>query len=289
MFNSDMLWLMHPQAVAQLQAKIQMAIRVGAGPADDAEREGLPVTRRGNTAIIPITGPMVKAENWFTRWLGMSSTLAIRAAINAAVADDSVENIVLLIDSPGGSTAALSELGDTVALAKEQKPIISQVDSMAASAAYYVAAQTTKIYAGRMDLVGSIGVRMTLYDYSKAFESAGIKAIPIDTGEFKSAGEMGTEITEAQIAEFQKIVDGYFDDFRQAVMNGRGLSQKQFDAVADGRMFFATEAVELGLIDGIQNSETTLSSLIQVRPGRRTSNARRRLAAETADLPSQIC
>src|SRR5699024_4511213 len=128
---------------------------------------------------------------------------AIRAAVQSAMADDAVDNIVLVIDSPGGSTAALSDLGDTIAWAREHKTIISQVDTMAASAAYYVAAQTSKIYAGRMDLVGSIGVRMTLYDYSKAFGDAGIKAIPIDTGEFKSAGEIGTEITEAQIAEFQ--------------------------------------------------------------------------------------
>jgi ClpP class serine protease len=118
-----------------------------------------------------------------------------------------------------------------------------------------------------------------LYDYSAMFNGAGIKAIPIDTGEFKSAGAMGLEITEAQIKEFQKIVDGYFADFSEAVLEGRPISKADFDAIADGRIFFADdEPVKTGLITGIKSTRQALSDMLvrgdNISSNRYTAQAR---------------
>ena len=85
--------------------------------------------------------------------------------------------------------------------------------------------------------------------------------VPIDTGFFKSAGATGTQITEEQRAEFQKIVDLYFDDFVASVVRGRGMTKAQVKAVADGRLFNAPEAKALGLIDKIQPLAVTLANL----------------------------
>lgn len=245
------------------------------GPAEDAEREGLPVKVIGNTSVISVSGPMIKGDGWLARWFGLASTTETTMAVKSALADKDIENIVLLMDTPGGSVSALAELGDTVREAAQQKNVIAQVDGMTASAGYYVASQANKIYANRMDMVGSIGTRLELYDFSEAFKKAGIEAVPIDTGEYKSAGMMGTKITDEQKADFQRIVDGYFEDFKATVMQGRGMDEKEFTAIADGRMFFASEAVDLGLIDGIQGIERTLSDL---QPsGRSTQSARKRL------------
>jgi len=182
--------------------------------------------------------------------------------------------VLWVIDSPGGSVDGLVELADTVQAVKQVKPIIAQVDGMMASAALYAAAGATEIYAGKRDLIGSIGTRIMLYDFSEMFSNEGVKAIPIDTGEHKSAGAMGTEITEEQQAEFQRIVDGYFSDFMATLQNGRGISQKELKPLADGRVFFAEEEpLEAGLIDGIQSLEQTLSTIIQTKQSNRKTKA----------------
>lgn len=279
MFNlsAELIWMIYGPALEQIR---QLAARMqppAAGPAEDAGRDGLPVQVVDNVAVIPLMGPMVKYGSWIARDLGMTSTTAVRAALQAAVADQGVDTILLHMDTPGGTVAGLPELGDAIAAANKLKPVVVQVDDMAASAGYYAAAQASAIYAGRLGMVGSIGVRMMLYDYSQEFEQMGIEAIPIDTGEFKSAGAVGTKITDAQRADFQRIVDGYFADFKATVRKGRGMTEKQFSAVADGRMFFAGEAMELGLIDGVQTLEQTLAKLSKPRRGRRTAAARARL------------
>src|SRR5690606_22789828 len=147
--------------------------------------------------------------------------------------------------------------------AAQVKPVIAQVDGIAASAAYWAASQATTISAGRMDMVGSIGVRMMLYDFSGMFDQAGIRAIPLDTWQFKSAGAMVTEVTKAQQAYFQGLVDDNFSEFRKAVQMGRGLNDAQFDAVGDGRIFTAPDSVQLGLIDRVQTIDETVSRFRQ--------------------------
>lgn len=269
----DFIFAVYEPAMLSFLNKMPLVTQ---GPAEDSQRNGDPIQVSGNTAVISISGPMVKNGGWIARWLGMCSTAEVIKAVKTAISDKDIENIVLRMDTPGGSVSALAELGDAVREAAKEKNVIAQVEGMAASAGYYVASQANKIFANRMDLIGSIGTRIELYDFSKAFEKAGIEAVPVDTGEFKSAGMMGTKITDAQKADFQRIVDGFFQDFKETVMNGRNMTEKEFNSVADGRVFFAGEALDLGLIDGIQGIEQTLSELTQPA-GRSTQAARRRL------------
>jgi len=215
----------------------------------------------GSTAVIPVMGPMEKRSSWFGMWMGWASTERIRRQVERATGDATVKTILLRIDSPGGTVDGLAELGDTVFRARDSKRVVAQVDGMAASAAYYVAAQASEINAGRLDLIGSIGVKFVLWDSSKAFELAGIKVIPVDTGDFKSAGEPGTEITDAHVAHFQGLVDATFADFQKAVSRGRGMNAAAVKAVADGRVWLAAEAKSLGLIDTIQTLDGTMAKL----------------------------
>lgn len=271
--NFDVIWAIWPEAMQAILNRIEVAMpHIEAGPADDAERLGL-LRKVGNQAVIPVMGPIVKRQSFLTDFFGFSSAMAIQAAVRAAASDPEVERIVLEIDSPGGSVDGLPELADEIFQARESKEIVAQVSGIAASAAFLIASQTDRIFTGRMDMVGSIGTRMLLFDFSEAFKENGIKAIAIDTGEFKSAGAFGTKITEAQIKEFQRIIDGFFDDFVASVVRGRGMSEKDVRKVGDGRMFFADEAMSLGLIDGVQTREETLASAPESSKRRRTPHA----------------
>lgn len=282
---NDLFFSVFPLAFENLQEKLRLFIeqqkKINAAAASDSGE--WPIQKQDKTGIIQLRGPMLKdAPAWVAKY-GLTSTAKVRQALTRAAADSSIENIILWIDSPGGSVDGIAELADAIFEVRQSKPVLAQVEGMAASAAYYVGSQAEKIYAGRSDLIGSIGVRLMLYDFSRMFENAGIKPIPIDTGKYKSAGALGTEITEEQQADFQRIVDGYFADFKDAVLRGRPRLRGGFDDIADGRVFQSREAIGLGLIDGIQTIEETLE---QFRPKTRTrrANAAARIQKQTITL-----
>lgn len=284
-FLDDFCWSICPlrerDTMARLTAYARYCAEKGidadgptAGPAGDAARDGLPIRLDNGLAVVSLMGTMLRRAGPVARFFGFVGSDSVRLAVESALADPDIERILLRVDSPGGSVSGLDQLGDVVAGA--DKPIVTVVDGMAASAAYYVASQTKRIMVGRSDLVGSIGTRMMLYDYSKMFEKEGIEAVPIDTGEFKSAGAVGTKITDAQRADFQRIVDFYFADFLAAVSRGRGMSEDDVRKIADGRMFTPQEAMASRLIDGVSTYERTLGEL-RGQMSRRTDTGRARL------------
>ena len=262
-------WSIHSDAIAAVQAKFEHAYK--SGPVEDASRSGLNIQKYNNAAIVQVKGPIIKDAGWLA-YYGFAGSRETLVALESAAADEEIENIVMVMDTPGGSVDGLAELGDAIYRINQTKPITVHIDGMLASAGYYIAAGASAIYANRMDLIGSIGTRIMLYDYSEYFSELGIKAIPIDTGEHKSAGAEGTEITEAQQAEFQRIVDGYFEDFMSVINRGRTIDD--LESLADGRVFFAEEAVKSGLIDGIKSIDETLK---QTQPMQSTRKARARL------------
>lgn len=236
----------------------------------------MPMKKVGSVAIIDIRGPLTKNISFMSFFFGGTSIELVRRAINAAAGDKDIETIFLHVDSPGGSVDGIAGLVDAIASAVKSKPVIAQVDGMAASAALHAIAGATKIFAHRMDLIGSIGTRMFFVDSSGMFEQQGLKAIPVDTGEFKSAGADGTVITENQIAHFQHLVDTFESDFEAALRKGRGMTAAKVSAVANGKMFLATEALELGLIDGIQPTDKSIEGL-RHRPRRNPRTSREQL------------
>lgn len=273
------IWAIHEPYAAEAIAKLH-ALQFKAAEVDDAARAGLPVMKIGKTAMVRTSGAIIKNAGWLQRY-GYAGVRETQSALKAAERDSDVESIVWVMDTPGGSVDGLQELADTVKSVASVKPVIVQVDGLLASAGYYVAANATKIYAAHDNLIGSIGVRTYMIDSSKAYEESGYRVIPIDTGEFKSAGLPGTVVTEAHIAETQRIVDGLFDSFVSVVATGRGMSTANVRAVGDGRVFFAQESVGLGLIDGVQTLEKTVGDLNKNSSnlmGRSTRTARAKLA-----------
>jgi signal peptide peptidase SppA len=266
-------WLFYPEALPKYLVRPPLSPEAAAA---------LPLSVKGRVAHIRVRGILDKGQSLLGLVFEMGSYIAIRQALTQAVADDKVSSIMLSIDSPGGSVDGIAELEDALIAARAVKPVIAQVDGMAASAAYWIAAQADKIYMHRLDMVGSIGVRMMLYDYSEMFKKDGVDAIPIDTGPFKSAGEPGTKITDEQKADFQRLADTYFASFKDAVSKGRRMAMEKLNPLADGRVFIGQDAVDKGLADGIQSFETTYSALVQEAQARFTRNARAEMALRMA-------
>jgi signal peptide peptidase SppA len=219
---------------------------------------GIPAAQP-SIAVLDFIGVLTKRGSSLS---SAGSMIRARQAVRAAGADPAIAAIALRIDSPGGTSAGTADLARDIAKAAQSKPVWAYVEDMAASAAYWVASQTGRIVANdRTALVGSIGTYMGLYDLSGAAAQRGIKAIVIRSGPYKGAGFEGAEITDAQKAYWQLIVDKTQAEFSAAVSAGRRMAPESVAQLADGRVHMAADALSLGLIDAIQSWDEFLAAL----------------------------
>ena len=123
---------------------------------------------------------------------------------------------------------------------------------MAASGGYYISAPCDKIFANRNCWTGSIGVTIgTIYDISGLLEKYGIKTQTITSGKNKAMGSSVEPLTDEQQAIYQSLVDEAYEQFVGIVAEGRDMSTAEVKEIADGRVYTAKQALELGLIDEI--------------------------------------
>lgn len=218
-----------------------------------------PTTVIDGVAVIDLLGVMSKATSfWRLYGLGNATTIEVRDAIDRAAANAQIRAIVLRIDSPGGSVAGTADLASAVANARAVKPVLAFIEDMGASAAYWTASQAQEIYAGQTAKVGSIGTYAVIPDYSQMAANEGIKIHVIRAGTFKGAAEPGTVVTDAQLADFQRVIDQTNELFLAGVARGRGISLAKVKELNDGRVHVGKHAQALGLIDGV----STLGAVI---------------------------
>ena len=219
----------------------------------------------GNVAVIELSGKLMKHASSFG---DATSTVQARRQIRAAVNNADISGILLHIDSPGGTVAGTQDLAAEVAAAAKQKRVVAYIEDLGASAAYWVASQANQIFTNATGLVGSIGTFAVVYDYSGHAGQLGIKVHVVRAGDFKGMGVEGTEITSEQLAEMQRIVDQLNSHFLKGVAAGRNLPIAQVRGLADGRVHVGTEAISLGLVDGVQSLDVTLSQLSKPQKGK---------------------
>jgi len=205
---------------------------------------------KGNSvqvAIVEIDGLMLKRGGWY----GLS-TASVRDLLRDLSLKDNVGAIMLAIDSPGGSVAGTKELADEVRrIDRDVKPVYAYIEDLGASAAYWVASQTRRIFSNELAEVGSIGTYAVVYDTSKMYEEFGIKVHVVSSGGLKGAFMDGTKISKEMLADLQGIVDQLTDVFVGQVAEGRGMETKAAKKLADGRVHLAAKALELGLVDEV--------------------------------------
>ncbi len=211
----------------------------------------------GPIARIDVRGPLAKYRTWWS-W-GMAIATEIADAVKQAAADPFVRGIALVIYSPGGESAGIDALARAVADAARLKPTVAFGDDLLASAAYWIASQTSRIYANAAAQVGSIGTYAVVADSSAFFEDAGVKVHVIRAGQFKGAGVTGTPINQDQLAEFQRTVDSVNEEFLRGVARGRRLPMASVRDLADGRVHIAADALKLGLIDEVASLDDMLA------------------------------
>lgn len=207
------------------------------------------VTQRGNM-VDDISGP------------GSTSTQQFSAVLRQMLADDTVGQILIDIDSPGGSVYGVSELAAEIMKARERKPVIAVANSLAASAAYWIGCSASDFYVTPGGEVGSIGVWQAHFDYSKALEEDGVKPTLISAGKFKVEGNPYAALDPEAQAFMQSRVDDYYNAFIQAVASGRGVAVSAVrEGMGQGRVLGADAALSAGMVDGIACFDEVLSRM----------------------------
>ena len=166
-----------------------------------------------------------------------------------------VKAILVRIDSPGGSVAPSQEIHEAIHRAREEKPVIASMGSVAASGGYYIASAAEKIFANPGTLTGSIGVAMHTRNIRDLMSKIGVESSVIKSGKFKDAGSPYRSMTPGEERYLQGVSDEIYDQFVEAVSKSRKMKQKTVEEVADGRIFTGKRAQELGLVDAIGGLE----------------------------------
>src|SRR5208282_4771659 len=171
--------------------------------------------------------------------------------------DSSIKAIIIHVNSPGGGVAASEEIYREVKRIRDEKKkrIVVSIETVGASGAFYVAAGSNKIYADKGSIVGSIGVIVQWVNYGDLLKWAKLNPITMKAGEFKDTGSPTREMTPAERAYMQGLIDNMHTQFIQAVAEGRHAKEEDIRAIADGKVWTGEQAASLKLVDQIADFE----------------------------------
>lgn len=203
-------------------------------------------------AIVYGVGGVVRGESEYDFLTGSTSMggETVARAIRNAVDDDSVEAIILRVDSPGGSYVASDTVWREVARARAAgKPVVASMGNLAASGGYFVSMGADKIVAQPTTITGSIGVLGGKLVTRETWNKLGITFDAVQTSEHADMWSSLEEFDEGEWERFNGWLDRVYDDFTGKVAEGRGLPVERVREIAKGRVWSGADALRLGLVD----------------------------------------
>ena len=170
-------------------------------------------------------------------------------AIRDAREDDSIQAIVLRIDSPGGAAIASDIIWRELTLARDHKPIIASMSDLAASGGYYIAMPAHVIVAQAATLTGSIGVVGGKFALGGTFDKLGIDTETVANGKLADINSPVVPYSDDARARLQQQIDATYETFLDKVAQGRSMTHDAVHAAAQGRVWTGRQAKDLGLVD----------------------------------------
>ncbi|MCK5011952.1 MAG: signal peptide peptidase SppA, partial [Deltaproteobacteria bacterium] len=184
--------------------------------------------------IVKIEGTIVESEPIIDKIIKFRKSKRVKA-------------IVLRINSPGGMVAPSQEIYQEIKKACKEKKVIVSMESVAASGGYYIACTADKIVANPGTLVGSIGVILQIENIEELLNKIGLRRKVVKSGKYKDIGSITRPMTEEEEATLQVFSDDIYNQFVDAVAEGRSMKREEVLKIADGRIFTGAQAIELGL------------------------------------------
>ncbi|MCD8072475.1 MAG: signal peptide peptidase SppA, partial [Alistipes sp.] len=184
----------------------------------------------------------------------------VAAKLARARQDDKTRAVVLRVNSPGGSALASELIWREMELTRQVKPVIVSMGMYAASGGYYISCPADIILTDRMTLTGSIGVFGILFDVSGAMkDKLGITVDVVHTNPSADLGSLFRGVTPAEREAIQGMIEEIYDTFVGHVSDGRNMTWDEVDAIGGGRVWTGSDALGIGLVDGIGGLRDALS------------------------------
>ncbi len=219
-------------------------------------QKGQPRLGREEILVIPIEGVISFGERTI-----VFSVEDLLQRLKKAAERPTVKAVVLRINSPGGSVAAVQEVHAAVTNLKTKgKYVVSSFGDVSASGGYYVACAGDSIITNPGTLTGSIGVLMQLPNVQGLLQKVGVSFQTLKSGSMKDAGSPFRPMTEAEREYFRSVLLDAYDQFFEAVKAGRKMDEAMLRPLADGRIFSGRMAVQRKLADGLGGLEVAIEA-----------------------------
>lgn len=179
--------------------------------------------------------------------------------------DESIKAVVLRVNSPGGDGLASDIILREVSLTKQEKPVVVSMGNLAASGGYYIACAADKIVASPTTLTGSIGVFGVIPNFEGFFNNKmGITFDGVKTNENAEFISVTEPMTDYQKLIMQNEIERFYTTFIGHVAKGRGMTTEDVDAIAQGRVWTGTDALEIGLVDELGGLEKAIDLVADI-------------------------
>lgn len=271
--------------IASVLARRVMGVRLDRSEIEALTRDGRekPRPARGAVAVVPLWGVLVPHAGMMvdvsTEGTGLD---AWGAMFDEAVADPDVATVVIHVNSPGGSTAGVTETAKKVRDARSQKRIVAVADGLAASAAYMIATQAETLIVTPSGQVGAVHCYAVHEDISAMLEREGVKLTLIAEPDEGSAEITDfLPLSDENRAHMQDVVRQFYETGVRDIAKGRGVSPSTVEAsFGRGRVLTARDALATGMVDEIASFEDALARIVA---GRQLTGAR-----QTALAPAVV-
>ena len=185
-------------------------------------------------------------------------------ALQSAREDRNIKAVVLRINSPGGSALTSDLIWREVEKTAKEKPVVVSISDVAASGGYYIATPATYIIAQPTSITGSIGVFGTLPNASELAEQWGVSSYTLSTHERSATYSPLRPLSDTFRAELTEGIEQTYQTFLERVASGRSMSIESVDAIAQGRVYLAPKALELGLVDEIGTLDDAINKAAEL-------------------------
>lgn len=216
----------------------------------------------GKIAVISLRGVISAAEDGA---VGETMVDDIKLQLQQALEDEDVKAIVFYVDSPGGEVTASDNIYTALRAAREKKPVVVFMGSLAASGGYYAACGGTHLMANETTLTGSIGVIMQSLNYQQLFGKVGLEMNTFKSGKFKDMLSGSRQLSEEEKAYVQGMIMETYEKFLGIVATERKKDANELrNGVADGRVLSGKAALEAGLIDAVGSVEQAYTKAMEL-------------------------
>lgn len=174
---------------------------------------------------------------------------------------DKVKAVVLRVNSPGGSALASEVILRELTLLRAKKPLIVSMGNYAASGGYYISMAADSIFALPNTITGSIGVFGMMFNIDKMMKNKlGVTFDEVKNAPYADFPTATRPMTAEEGARMQRAIDTIYAQFKGHVAAGRKLSSEMVDSIAQGRVWTGTDALRIGLVDGLGGIDRAVES-----------------------------